>query len=1439
MSYCILNAVAANGKPSKLWADLKNKYKDMSITKGIYSAVMNKSFLENYGDKLIYDANGEPTLESLEGYVTGATMNTDAQAADFMVRYNAAGFNGIADAVRTAVEFNNQHEDMIMDVGFIDTKRPIISVKKAGLDSILRKKQIEAMQHENQEVERLMEKFGLKVNVLDVTPWNASFVMSPENLGETAHGLQGVVNLANNISGYQSLTDSFAHMLVEVMRVENNPIIVRAEKFLQDNPNLVEEILGEDYDDLRTQYNDRNTPLLLYTHALGKLVAGIVNKEIAGNDNQVTTRAAHALENFIKTVFKTNDKALIDEVNKLVEELKGSAQEIMDRDYLSTETMQRFKDMGRTILQTQNALFGARQKLKKASQAAEDNMLKFLKVYANDEKRTNEVEKMYAVLDDHMRNAKFLEGTLSFFNDIVENVKNDMEAVRNTMRSADPTFYDLKGCAHELLNLHNMVSCFREPVNMMKGALREMLEEATVNDDERSIIESILLNVAPQCISIINDAEHDLYDLNRKTIELFANRFFNDGNGELVIPYGKHKGEVIELSQILDVSMGDINILQRLLVSASNTDDMFIQLIDEIITDTDERERSAATAIDHKIQQLDKVLRESMGRNYSTSFMYERDSNGNLTGNIVSGYRLAEWQRDRQAEEDRLTELYTDRNGEINLEKVSLDMQKWDADNSSKEPYRVLDPRKFQDKDGKWKMVNDTPRTYRMPGEKYRDGNFQKDWSDAQKQYYKEYIKIKQEQLDMLLPVDRVHPFRAIQMMVASTGEAILNSDNGIMGGLKNAASAFVDNYFRITENDNGEYYDGSQGKVKGYIGALRRKYQLGRKNVSSTPLTFDKRVYKEVPTYFCKSLENMSKLSTDATSALREYNLMAVHYNCMHSIADMMELFKEHNRYRSIKTVNDMGQKVIEKVSKKIGGRTETAEMEAEFETEATNVYKRVEELIDARVYNRTREQGTRIIGNLTSGKIIDDLIKLTSFSLLGYSAFSGINNVLMAKQQMMIEAFGGRYFGMKEWAKADKEFMKYAFEVFAELHTPYTTSRLGLLGEMFNVGQGWKEHIKDSKAYKNSFEQFMSNFGPSCLLESGEYSIQMSTAISMMLGYKLYKGDIVKDADGNITNEYVTLWDAIEKRDVKNKSGKIVDAKLYIKDEYKDYVKKDGKKFVLRGGSNDVKKLSKLIGHVNQMMHGIYNKEDQAVITRYGVGRMLMLFRKHMVPQLQNRYRGLGKSRPIYNFRTGEFEEGYMVTAWRFIRDCLRSKDSIRRLQMDGIDDAESLAGRIALIKGALTKYEKTNLRKATMEITQLAVLFIIGSLLMADWDEEDDWTKRQVLYFTKRMQLEASMPYSLSSFMDVLISPSATISQLQRYNRFFGSIGQTNHIIQSGPYKGHSVTYANLMRCLPVYPQIYDFVNIDQDNRRFQPFSKSQTPILDILGMTEDEE
>jgi hypothetical protein len=419
-----------------------------------------------------------------------------------------------------------------------------------------------------------------------------------------------------------------------------------------------------------------------------------------------------------------------------------------------------------------------------------------------------------------------------------------------------------------------------------------------------------------------------------------------------------------------------------------------------------------------------------------------------------------------------------------------------------------------------------------------------------------------------------------------------------------------------------------------------------------------------------------------------------------------------------------------------------------------------------------------------------------------------------------MFIEASGGKYFNRKDWLRADTEYMTKLLPNFlAELHTPYAMSKMALIGEMFNVGQHWQGKIKNSKSYKSGTHQFLSNFGPSFMLEAGEHQIQMSTALAFLMHYKLYDGD-----------KSVSLYDAIDVKERKDDNGRILETKLVLKDEYKNYKKADGSRFLFFLGSDDIKKMSMLIGKINQDMHGIYNKEDAPELKRYAVGRMLMMFRNHIMPQIQKRWKTLGKFEGMYNYRSGEYEEGYMVTAIRFLLDLVRPLKENENI---------SFVEKMNLVKSQLTDEQQANLRKARNEIIALVLIVLATAFIAGRFDDDDDenvWLKRQFSYYLRRLKLEAEFPYKpVSEGMTILVSPSAVISPLQRVGRIFQNAGTFNQELKTGPYKGHSPLYASVMRAFPVIPQVKDFIFIDEDNRRFAIFKKG--PIETIVNLDEE--
>lgn len=1418
--YCIAFPNAKNGQPSQLWRDLTDKYQNRDIVKELYISITSDSFLEQFGDSLIYDKNGEPTIESVDMILEGQSFdNKEAQRVKFENQLNSKSYPNTLDMIKDVVKFNDKNSDFVAEITQIGDNHQIHVRHMTSSDAQVKEQLRNSLDVYNK-IANILNKFGVSLNILDANLLHQEdAIMMPENMNNTTNGLFGVINLANNLKGFNALTEEFSHFLCEIL--SDNPVIQRAERLLEQNPEFVESILGEDYDDVVSYYTNKNRTDLIVKEALGRLVSRIINHDLTERVDPLFNRSANTIENFIYNAFRFKNNTQASDIIHMIHDLSNVVNEFMKQDQIDSELVQHFKKFGNTLAHTKSTITSLKEKHKNVLDKSEARLLKFLNVYGDsDQGLSSDIKEAFLEIFEKRQADKLIDASLSFFQHITDILEKNLGALKALDLNPNMSLYDIRHYAHELMTLKNLWDCSREPCMDIRHVLQEIYQDKSLNltDEEAQTLEKIIKDVSPKCLAMLNDVESDFLELNKKVVEIFAKPYFGDGTGEIKVPGKEGQEGVITLESVLSASDGDISFLSRMLQSAANTNDLFIGLVNNILDHRNEEIRFNTLAIDHKIQEMDRRYRNS-GMYKGTSHIYERDENGQLTGNLVSDVKLYKWERERKAEKKRLDALYKDENDNVDEEKVQKGMDLWDLKHSKK-------IHTVKSKSLRQNVSSQAPpniREYLGPNpDLYKNLDFQKGWNQAQIEYYNSYMELKKSVLDWMLPEYKTHPYRAIQMMVASTGEAILNSDSGFMGGVKNVFKSMYDNYFSITENDEGEYYDGTRSKVGKYIDTLRKKYnKQDDSNETSAILKFDNTPYKEIPTYFLNSLKDMSKLSTDGTSALREYNIMANHYYGMHQMLDIIELIRELNKNRKINNTTKFKQ-LVEKGKRRINGKLHTYEIDSTIPTEATNVYNRVNELIDMKVFKQNKLQGTTIIGDLTSGKAIDNMIKLTSFSLLGYSAFSGINNVVVAKYQMWIEAMGGEYFTVKDWLAADKEYIKMAPEMFAELRLPYTTSKMGLLGEFFNIGQNWKSHIQNSKAYRNNTEQFLANFGPSCLLESGEHAIQMSTGIAIMKNYKLYEGPITRDAKGKITNKSVSLFDAIEKVDKKDENGKVIDAELRLKEKYANYVKEDGNKFEFRRNSNDVKKLALLIGKVNQDMHGIYNQEDAAVLTRYALGRMVMLFRKHMVPQLQKRYKGLGKYKAVYDYRSGKWEEGYITTLLRFSKDVTKS--------IFNFTDESDLGKQTQLqvLWNSLSKYEKNNLKKAVTEIASLVALVILCALLSgADWDD-DEWAKRHVYYFAQRLKLEATFPYSINSAMDILISPSATISQLQRYTRLAQSIGRGDEILQSGPYAGHSVLYANLMRALPVYPQVYDFINIDDDNHRFQVFTKDKSLI-----------
>ena len=251
--------------------------------------------------------------------------------------------------------------------------------------------------------------------------------------------------------------------------------------------------------------------------------------------------------------------------------------------------------------------------------------------------------------------------------------------------------------------------------------------------------------------------------------------------------------------------------------------------------------------------------------------------------------------------------------------------------------------------------------------------------------------------------------------------------------------------------------------------------------------------------------------------------------------------------------------------------------------------------------------DEGTLFGTKLDQAKTLDNLKNYTAWATLGLNIFSGLNNIMVGKYQLLLEGIAGEYFNVKDIAIADKNYTKILPEYLSEIGSTKMTSRLGLLRELFDIGQNADIDAKHQEFYKSTTMRIFGGANVMFLQSAGEHYMSTRTLLAYMNNYK------VKDSTG----KEITLYDAFEVKKVM-KQGKLVDAHLDVKE---GVTKLDGSKF----GLDDIKEITFKVAKINQSLNGIYNRADKNAIQKWALGRLALLYRKWITPHVNRRLKGV----------------------------------------------------------------------------------------------------------------------------------------------------------------------------------------------------------------------
>lgn len=497
------------------------------------------------------------------------------------------------------------------------------------------------------------------------------------------------------------------------------------------------------------------------------------------------------------------------------------------------------------------------------------------------------------------------------------------------------------------------------------------------------------------------------------------------------------------------------------------------------------------------------------------------------------------------------------------------------------------------------------------------------------------------------------------------------------------------------------------------------------------------------IPTYFTQFMD-ADDVSVDLLSSVLRFDAMARRYNALNEVQSEIYAFQKVIGNRKIAAKDSEGRPVMDAFAKKMGYEEYIKDNGMDYSSFHVN------EFINMVIKGESQKSQQWM--NIELSKVTNTLISVSAITTLSMDLLKGVANNLQGNIQLVIESAGAEFFSLKNYRKAKTVYASKLGGCISDFSKPYAESWLGSLIDYYDAIQG---QFKDEYGRDVSASVAQKLFRTNTLFWNqhfGEHEVQVTAMLALMDSIKVidkengkeitlleahekygtFLFDVVTDKNGNKTKEYKVQIRV--NKTLENPEGELVDF--------------DEKQRIQQTNT---------LHALNKRMHGVYNDFDKSVLQKYSAGRLVMMYRKFMVPAVKRRYKNLG-----FDDELGTATEGIYRTFWNtFMRDVRTYKFNISKQW------------------GSYTPFQKAQIRKVVAELTIIASLMAIIMALTAIGGDDDDekeikknWMYNFMLYEAIRMRSETIqfLPgVGLRDWYRTVKSPSAMTGTLDRFIRF----------------------------------------------------------------------
>ena len=620
---------------SRLFKDLLAFSGDRKETNRIYYITKGEEFIQKWFPKLVIDENNEPTIRSLFKFTNLKTYIPENKIVEKLNRdigHYKKGMERIAywpddettynKLVKRVGDFNRNSDfsdeyyarvDRVQDP---ESHRIFLNptIYKRNKNYSLEENKINYNEELNKKLRSILESKGVSVGVLNDLEkrLGISGVADFDSAKVTAEGLIELIRLAEGKKGEKALPEEFAHFVIEAMGAGNHPLINRLLNVLN-NDEIIQNVLGEEYNKYVELYgNDR---LTLVKEVAGKLLAKHLLNEYSipkAPYSSILRRVIEAIKNFFSKFNKSQIKdAMIEadkEVGRLAKDiLSGKIDDEIniknisssDKFFQVSERVERDLNILRKIIETEAKRLNI-YKTRNPNSRFEATQTEFLKKLTKDLKEKRELEGIFSYLDNTLKE--------------LGKVSKRLEALREDTDSG------LNKKAYVLRDVRNYLFSYSSTLEDIREAL---IEEEDLNDNRYGERTRVLINEVSNLLD-------DLFI----NYEKIANPIFLEFLRQYVGDSVTIKGKEVKLSDLIKKADKDISIFDRYLDSMADSSDDVLKIMDKIVKNSKEQARLSTIEVKKELEAA-KIKLEQAGIK-DTEWMFEKDDNGNFTGNYIS-----------------------------------------------------------------------------------------------------------------------------------------------------------------------------------------------------------------------------------------------------------------------------------------------------------------------------------------------------------------------------------------------------------------------------------------------------------------------------------------------------------------------------------------------------------------------------------------------------------------------------------------------------------------------------------------------------------------------------------------------------------------------------------------------------------------------------------